>query len=702
MARPLDRTFSFNDNDEVSLSSDRQAQPHQFAQPYQDIPPRDMQVSPLPPHSSPPPREYTISPPSPPPHHNFPSSAGFPETQQRSLPSVSRRPLPPPIPTSYRENPFTHPEDITHPGRNRGHSSSAGTTSTTTPGMDNLGTSTAGGGIAGIALGVASTNERDSGLQAMRAIHDPNQHPANYPPERGYDSIGTDTPYIPEPPYRSKGLQPQDSYSSDASFVVYPNSSGVPTPQPYESDHGMQLDHYPQERRPTRQSSYRDNPYQGYSTVWDPTVGHGDFDPNDIADDGDDGMYVPQKRKSMLSLGKASDQSIPKSAMAGGAVAGGALGGLGGLVGRKSVGTGGPRGDSSGKYNPVFEPGVDASRQEKIDLLAKQHARRKKLRWIFGTLLLLAIIGIIVGAVVGVYEAGKRNATNTSSNSGQSAASDDGNGDLDKDSSEIKKLLGNSNLHKVFPGMDYTPFNAQYPDCLTNPPSQNNITRDMAVLSQLTNAVRLYGTDCNQTEMVLHSIDKLALTDMKIWLGVWLGSNDTTNDRQLSAMYDLLDKNGAKPFSGVIVGNEVLFRKDLTEDQLGSILSDVKSNLTSKKIDLPVATSELGSGFTAALAANVDIVMSNIHPFFAGVQAETAASWTWDFWKRFDLVLTQGTSKRNIIAETGWPSTGGKDCGEAPTCTDQTPGSIAGIDEMNKFMGDFVCQSLANNTEYFW
>ena len=699
MARPLDRTFSFNDNDEVSLSSDRQAQPHQFAQPYQDIPAREQQVSPLPPQSSPPPRDYTISPPSPPPHYHYQSGAGgIPQTQPRSLPSLSRRPLPPPIPASYQENPFTHPEDGVRPRRNLDHSSSAGTTSTTTPGMDNLGTSTAGGGIAGIALGVANTNERDSGIQALRAIHDPNQHTSNFPPERGYDSTGSDNPYIPEPPYRSRALQAQDSYSSDASFVAYPTSSGIPTPQSYESNRGMQLDNYPQDRRPTRHSSYRDNPYTGYSTAWDPAVGNGDFDPNEIADDGDDGMYVPQKRKSVLSLGKVSDQSIPKGA----AAAGGALGGLSGLVGGKSVGTVGVRGDSSGKYNPVSEPGIDASRQEKNDLLAKQHARRKKLRWIFGLLFLLAIIGVVVGAVVGVMQAGKKNSANTSGDSGQSAASDDGNGDLDKDSSEIKQLLGNPDLHKVFAGMDYTPFNAQYPECLTNPPSQNNVTRDMAVLSQLTNAVRLYGTDCNQTEMVLHSIDKLALTNMKVWLGVWLGANETTNDRQLNAMYELIDKYGVAPFLGVIVGNEVLFREDLTEAELGSILSDVKSNLTAKKIDLPVSTSELGSGFTAALAENVDIVMANIHPFFAGVQAETAASWTWDFWTRFDLPLTQGTSKRNIIAEIGWPSTGGKDCGAAPTCTDQTPGSVAGIDEMNKLMEDFVCQSMANQTEYIW
>ena len=218
----------------------------------------------------------------------------------------------------------------------------------------------------------------------------------------------------------------------------------------------------------------------------------------------------------------------------------------------------------------------------------------------------------------------------------------------------------------------------------------------------LTNAVRLYGTDCNQTEMVLHSIKKLELTDMKVWLGVWLGNNDTTNDRQLAQMWKILDENDASAFKGVIIGNEVLFRKDLTETELFKVISDVKSNLTDKKIDLPVATSDLGDNWKADMVTEVDIVMSNVHPFFAGVEVSEAAGWTWTFWTTHDVALTSTDSNvKQIIAEVGWPSGGGNDCGPND-CTTDTEGSIAGIDEMNQFMDDWVCQSLANGTEYFW
>jgi hypothetical protein len=66
-------------------------------------------------------------------------------------------------------------------------------------------------------------------------------------------------------------------------------------------------------------------------------------------------------------------------------------------------------------------------------------------------------------------------------------------------------------------------------------------------------------------------------------------------------------------------------------------------------------------------------------------------------------VLTQGTDKGQVISETGWPSAGGTDCGGTTgDCTPGQSGSIAGIAEMNTFMDTFVCQAVANGTDFFW
>ena len=429
----------------------------------------------------------------------------------------------------------------------------------------------------------------------------------------------------------------------------------------------------------------------------------GGIDPNDIEDDGDDGLEPQGNRGSMLSLGHSGHNILP--AAAGGAAAGGAFAALRGMFGRKPV-TQNPAGNAAGgQYGPVpgvgYNPGGSA---EKSEWLTRQRSGNKRLQLIVGVLLALVIVGAIVGGVVGgVLGSRKSKASSASSAIPGTAAADDGQGDLNKNSAEIKQLMGNPNLHKVFPGIDYTPWGVQYPDCLKWPPSQNNVTRDVAVLSQLTNKVRLYGTDCNQTQMVLHSISALGLTDMKVWLGIWQDTNATDNSRQMDIFHDIIDKYGGDPFAGVIVGNEVMFRKDMTESQLAQVIHGVKSNLTSKNINIPVATSDIGDDWTADLAASVDIVMANVHPFFAGVTADQAAGWTYDFWQTHDVALATAAPNKpkNIVSEVGWPSAGGNDCGGS-NCTSPTQGSIAGIDEMNTFMDSFICQSLSNGTEYFW
>lgn len=97
-----------------------------------------------------------------------------------------------------------------------------------------------------------------------------------------------------------------------------------------------------------------------------------------------------------------------------------------------------------------------------------------------------------------------------------------------------------------------------------------------------------------------------------------MGSNGTTNSRQLQQMEDVLKAYPREAFAGVIVGNEVLFREDLTEGELAGNLTDVRDSLKAMGIDdLPVATSDLGDDWTAALAADSDIVMANVHPFFS-------------------------------------------------------------------------------------
>jgi exo-beta-1,3-glucanase (GH17 family) len=400
-------------------------------------------------------------------------------------------------------------------------------------------------------------------------------------------------------------------------------------------------------------------------------------------------------------LGNNSDRGVNGAAVAGAAGAAVAGGAVGGLVGRNQESYGQLQNDASGS---TYDLGSSAA-QEKSARIKKEAANRKRKWWILVGLGVVIVLGIAGGVVGGFLMRNKSNSnsSNGTSSSGESASDDTAqNGDLDINSSEIVALLNNANLHKVFPGVDYTPVNTQYPDCLSNPPSQNNVTRDVAVLSQLTNTIRLYGTDCNQTEMTIHALKQLQMDDdIKIWLGVWQDNNKTTNARQLAQMWDILDTYGDTPFKGLIVANEILFREQMTVDELGDLLTSVRTNLTAKGMSLPVATSDLGDKWTSALAAVSDYVMANIHPFFAGTPAADAAAWTYNFWDVNNGPIFKTDTSMNVISETGWPTQGGTDCGTTGV-TSCANGSVAGIDELNTFMADWVCQALANGTNYFW
>ncbi|KAF1938004.1 glycoside hydrolase [Clathrospora elynae] len=527
-----------------------------------------------------------------------------------------------------------------------------------------------------------SASEREGGRPMGVPERSANASPFN-------DQSGYEQPMIPRPMYsqRPYGASPAGMYSSSSSM------------------HSMPLS-------PPTTAPYADTPYNRYSSSAQNLAPQlGQINPYEVDNDDDWGMgpetnnTAQHKRRSFVPFGGSRESSSrhgsgsPGSSInngaAGAAVAGAALGTSAYAASR----------DGNGKYNAV--PIVHGSGEliaEKSSWKAEDDLKKRKKRmWIAIAIITLILAGAILGGVLGatIGKVGGKDASADKAAQSDNDVAKDNKEDLGKDSSEIKAMMNNPDLHKVFPGMDYTPLNTQYPDCLHVKPSQNNITRDMAVMSQLTDAVRLYGTDCNQTQMMIHAIDRLEIKDtMKIWLGVWLDSNDTTTNRQIAQTWTILDDYGCDYFKGIIIGNEVLYRKDLTETELLTHVTEFRKNITDHKCKLPVAMADLGDNWTGDMATQVDIVMSNVHPFFAGIDVSEAAAWTWNFWEDHDVKLTANSAGiHQIIAEVGWPSGGGTNCGAAPTCD---KGSVAGVDEMNQFMEDWICPSMANATEYFW
>ncbi|EWC48138.1 hypothetical protein DRE_02717 [Drechslerella stenobrocha 248] len=523
--------------------------------------------------------------------------------------------------------------------------------------------------------------------QPLPPPHMPQQlpHPPPPPQAREMSPDSAHAYHQPTPMRQVKPFPSQDSIQRGRlapGMVPYTDHRGTSTPPSLSGDrqHGMSS------RNSNRASSanlgfYSDSPYQRYSSHWNPDtsgLSSGDLSLQDIRRSSQD------SEDEELNRGKRSAPLVSTIA-------------LGGVFGKKtevSSTISGP-GANSGLLDTGAKGRGDAGGDS--DWLQSQKKASKKSRWIIAAVVLVILLLAGGGAAAGVLLSRRNRGGSGGGNS--ATASIDPKEDapnapaVNSGTDSVKALLNNPKLHKSFYGMDYTPLNGVFPECLERPATQNNITKDIAVISQLTTRLRLYGNDCNQTQMVIEAIKTLKV-DMKIWMGVYIDGNQTTNARQLAQMYDILDQYGQDPFIGVVIANEALFSQYITETDLITLITNVRQNFTTLGYtSINITTSDLGSAWTYNLAQSVDTVMANVHPFFAGVTVDDAPGWTWDFTEKNDVSIAKMTTRNPnvIVSEVGWPSGGGT-----------LQGSVSGFPQLNQFLQDYVCAANKNGTEYYW
>jgi exo-beta-1,3-glucanase (GH17 family) len=206
--------------------------------------------------------------------------------------------------------------------------------------------------------------------------------------------------------------------------------------------------------------------------------------------------------------------------------------------------------------------------------------------------------------------------------------------------------------------------------------------------------MRLYGADCNQASLVvrphplpispnpLTTFPQLqAIQNTKVNLSVWLGNyvlpdDDAGYTRQRDEINDAITKYGVDHVAGITVGNEFMLNylnahgngnMDANSDVgnagaqiLNAKIADTRSSLASLNLGktIPVGTSDAGDFFNNQVLAAVDYGMANVHPWFANVSVDTAASWTTDFFQNTDIAQAGklANNPQMYIAETGWPT----------------------------------------------
>jgi glucan 1,3-beta-glucosidase len=137
---------------------------------------------------------------------------------------------------------------------------------------------------------------------------------------------------------------------------------------------------------------------------------------------------------------------------------------------------------------------------------------------------------------------------------------------------------------------------------------------------------------------------------LKTLVGAWLSDDLDKNELEIEALIDLA-KKGFVDIAAV--GNEVLYRNDLSMEQLLGYIKRVKKALP----NIPVGYVDAYYEFVLhpELVQHSDVILANCYPFWEGTSLEHSLGHMNDM---FHKVLNVCEGKRVIITETGWPSQG--------------------------------------------
>jgi glucan 1,3-beta-glucosidase len=188
------------------------------------------------------------------------------------------------------------------------------------------------------------------------------------------------------------------------------------------------------------------------------------------------------------------------------------------------------------------------------------------------------------------------------------------------------------------------------------------IEADLTLLSKYTDCVRTYSVDIG-----LDQVPEIARRHgLKVLLGLWLSGVPDKTRLQIDRGIEL-----AKAYSdvirGVVVGNEVLLRGEMSEASLAAIIHEVKS-----QIPEPVTYADVWEYWLRYrdLANSVDFVTIHILPYWEDfpIPAAHAAAHVDDIRKKVALAIP---NKDILIGEVGWPSAGRMREGARPSPSNQ-------------------------------
>ena len=177
--------------------------------------------------------------------------------------------------------------------------------------------------------------------------------------------------------------------------------------------------------------------------------------------------------------------------------------------------------------------------------------------------------------------------------------------------------------------------------------SEEQVRRRLKIIAPYTKWVRSFSC-IEGNEFVPKIARELG---MKTLVGAWLGDDAEKNEKEMEALIQLA-KEGFVDIAAV--GNEVMYRKDLTEDELLVFINKARKEIPAH---IPVGYVDAYYEFTIKprITEACDVILTNCYPYWEGTNQEYALS---HMKSMYHQALAAGNGKKVIITETGWPSHG--------------------------------------------
>ena len=225
--------------------------------------------------------------------------------------------------------------------------------------------------------------------------------------------------------------------------------------------------------------------------------------------------------------------------------------------------------------------------------------------------------------------------------------------DFSKHSIEELKQLWHDTLNQGMHGICFSMYeDGQEPgDTIT----EEQVERRIKILKPHTKWIRSFSC-IEGNEHIPRIAKKHGLKNM---VGAWLGDDPEKNEQEIEALIKL-GKEGCVDIAAV--GNEVLYRNDLSLDELLGFIKRVKDALPDVAVGYVDAYYEFSRH--PELVEISDVILSNCYPYWEGCHIDGSLN---HMQQMFYQATDAAKGKKVIITETGWPSQGGSEGGADST-----------------------------------